>query len=199
MTNSTDLESGYDPHRVEQKRDQFILISGCSGSGKSSLLAELGRRGFNTFEEPGRQIVKEQLHVGGDALPWSSASKFIDLVISRAMHQMITAARGDGIAFFDRGIVDAVTALQRLNLAVPEHYLRALEKYRYHRKVFLSPPWPEIYRNDGERRHSFEDAKGEYEALEAAYALHGYEVVVLPKSDVHARADFVMTIVAPGG
>jgi predicted ATPase len=126
-------------------------------------------------------------------------SKFIDLVISRAMHQMITAAREDRIAFFDRGIVDAVTGLQRLNLAVPAHHLRALAKYRYHRQVFLSPPWPEIYRNDAERRHSFEDAKGEYDALEAAYAHHGCEVVVLPKRDVQARADFVMTIVASGG
>ena len=68
------------------------MISGCSGSGKSSLLAELARRGCNTCAEPGRQIVKKQQHIGGDALPWANATKFVDLVISRALHQMVTAA-----------------------------------------------------------------------------------------------------------
>jgi predicted ATPase len=39
--------------------DRFIVLSGCSGGGKSTLLAALQRRGFAVFEEPGRQIVKE--------------------------------------------------------------------------------------------------------------------------------------------
>jgi hypothetical protein len=39
----------------------FVLISGCSGGGKSMLLIELGRRGYATVEEPGRRIVKEEI------------------------------------------------------------------------------------------------------------------------------------------
>lgn len=193
------FESDYDPLRVEAKRDQFILISGCSGSGKSSLLSELARRGYRTFEEPGRQIVKEQLHIGGDALPWLNAEKFVDQVIARAMHHMITAARSDVIAIFDRGIIDAVTAVERMNMTMPPHYITAREKYRYNRKVFLAPPWAEIFENDTERRHSFVDAVREYDALESAYPRHGYEIVVLPKVDVAARADFVVTTLGLGG
>ncbi|MBI1211909.1 MAG: AAA family ATPase [Alphaproteobacteria bacterium] len=188
-------ESDYDPQRVIEARDRFFLISGCSGSGKSSLLNELARRGYRTVEEPGRQIVKEQLSIGGDALPWSNVEGFIDQVIVRVMHQMIMAARSDTIAFFDRGIVDAVSALERVQLAIPPCYSRALEVYRYNRKVFLSPPWPEIYRTDSERRHSFEDAAKEYAALEEAYPRYGYEIVVLPKLDVAARVDFVMSAI----
>jgi len=193
------IEADYDPHRVERKRDHFVLISGCSSAGKSSLLAELWRRGYRTFEEPGRQIVKEQLHIGGDALPWQDAANFIDQIIVRAMHHMITAARTDEIAFFDRGIIDAVSAIERMNLPMPAHYIAAREKYRYNRKVFLAPPWPEIFENDAERRHSFADAAREYDALESAYPRHGYEIVVLPKVGVQARADFVMTTLGLGG
>ena len=36
--------------------DRFVVISGCSGGGKSTLLSELGRRGYGTVEEPGRRI-----------------------------------------------------------------------------------------------------------------------------------------------
>jgi len=49
---------------------RFVVISGCSGGGKSTLLAELGSHGYATVEEPGRRIVKEELKAGGPALPW---------------------------------------------------------------------------------------------------------------------------------
>jgi len=39
-----------------------IVLSGCSGGGKSTLLMELARLGFQTFEEPGR-------HRSGDGVP----------------------------------------------------------------------------------------------------------------------------------
>ncbi|WP_273069065.1 AAA family ATPase [Thioclava marina] len=31
---------------------QHVVLSGCSGGGKSTLLAELASRGFETVEEP---------------------------------------------------------------------------------------------------------------------------------------------------
>ena len=40
--------------------DNFFVLSGCSGGGKSTLLAALARRGFATVEEPGRRIVAEE-------------------------------------------------------------------------------------------------------------------------------------------
>ena len=53
--------------------DRFVVISGCSGGGKSALLEELRRQGYPTVEEPGRRIVKEQLLSGGTALPWTGS------------------------------------------------------------------------------------------------------------------------------
>src|ERR1700731_4002644 len=42
-------------------------------------------------------------------------------------------------------------------------YGRALsQSHRYHRRVFLTPPWPEIYVTDPERRHGLEKALAEY-------------------------------------
>jgi predicted ATPase len=50
--------------------DRFVVISGCSGGGKSTLLAELGRRGHTVIEEPGRRIVIEEMN-GGGSVPHS--------------------------------------------------------------------------------------------------------------------------------
>ncbi|WP_207234152.1 AAA family ATPase [Pseudomonas aeruginosa] len=38
----------------------FVAISGCSGGGKSTLLAELKLRGHAVVEEPGRRIIQEE-------------------------------------------------------------------------------------------------------------------------------------------
>jgi hypothetical protein len=42
-----------------QPRSFFVVISGCSGGGKSTLLDELGRRRYAVVAEPGRRIVQE--------------------------------------------------------------------------------------------------------------------------------------------
>ena len=70
------------------------------------------------------------------------------------------------------------------------------QSHRYHRRVFLAPPWPEIYVNDPERRHSFDAAVEEYARLLDAYPSLGYDVVVLPKAGVSERAGFVVDTLA---
>src|SRR5215472_8534073 len=70
MLGGNEIEAGYQPSLVQGKAHKFVVLSGYAGAGKSSLLTELGRRGFPIYEEPGRQAVKEQLYIGSDALPW---------------------------------------------------------------------------------------------------------------------------------
>lgn len=46
-----------------------VVLSGCSGGGKSTLLAELARRGHAVRPEAGRLVVEAELAAGGGALP----------------------------------------------------------------------------------------------------------------------------------
>jgi predicted ATPase len=192
MLGGNETEAEYQPSLVRGNSHLFVVLSGCSGAGKSSLLAELGRRGFPIYEEPGRQVVKEQLYIGGDAVPWGNVSQFVELTISRSIHHVVTAARRSQLSFFDRGIIDQVSGLKHLNLSIPAHLAAAAERLRYHEKVFMIPPWPEIFSNDDERKHSFEDALSTYVTLLRTYERFGYQSVLVPKLDVAARADFVL-------
>lgn len=169
--------------------EKFVVISGCSGGGKSTLLAELGRRGHSFVEEPGWRIIKQELQDGGAALPWIDAAAFARRAVAMALEDRASAATLNGWVFFDRGLVDAAAALQHLT---GEPVLAAFaQDHRYHRIVFLTPPWPEIYRNDPERRHGLEAAEAEYSRLLQAYPELGYEVSILPKTGVSERADFI--------
>src|SRR5262252_4125258 len=88
---------------------RLVVISGCSGGGKSTLLTELGRRGYATVEEPGRRIVRQELLGEGSALPWVDGVAF-----ALAIADHTAASRSAGWVFFDRGLVDAAAALQHL-------------------------------------------------------------------------------------
>jgi predicted ATPase len=170
--------------------ERFVVLSGCSGGGKSTLLAELARRGYAVVEEPGRRIVREALQCGETALPWIDPAAFARRAAELAIADHEAAHGREGLVFFDRSLVDAASALEN---ATGEPALEALGRARrYGRVVFLAPPWPEIHVADPERRHGFEEAVAEYERLTRAYPALGYRVVVLPKTDVAMRADFVL-------
>jgi len=186
------LEDDYSPADVEAARDYYVVISGCSGAGKSSLWRELANRGYRVFAEPGRQIVKEQNFIGGDGIPSKDVYKFVELCVSRSMHNMITAAATTSHVFFDRSIIDNFNGLERMNGGAPDHIRKAVETFRYSKKVFIAPPWPEMFRSDSERRHTYADAVAEYETLLPAYQLLGHELVFLPKISVPERVDFIL-------
>ncbi|RRN73432.1 AAA family ATPase [Agrobacterium deltaense] len=170
--------------------DRFIILSGCSGGGKSTLLAELARRGFATVEEPGRRIVIEETRNGGTALPWIDLEAFARRAIAMALEDR-QKAPPEGPVFFDRGLIDAASALRHIN---GDAFIETLGvAHRYNRLVFLTPPWPEIYRGDSERKHGFDAAVAEYERLLRDYDELGYDISVLPKSGIRERADFILT------
>ncbi|MCF3936483.1 AAA family ATPase [Acuticoccus sp. M5D2P5] len=166
-----------------------IVISGASGGGKSTLLAELSRRGYGVMEEPGRAVVREETARGGTGLPTVDLPRFAELAGLRAL--ALHKAAGEGVTFFDRSVVDAVAVFLRLGLPLPEGLTGALDRVRYDPLVFMTPPWKAIYRTDAERLHGFEAARAEYEHLLALYPEAGYAVRLLPMVDVAARADFI--------
>ena len=166
--------------------DRRVLISGCSGGGKSALVGELSRRGFATVAEPGRRVVAEALRAGTSALPWIDMTAFARRVMEVSDADLRSATAG--LVFFDRGLVDAAAALAH---ATGEPMSPDLAG-RFDATVFLAPPWPDIYVTDAERRHGFDEAVAKYERLRIAYTVLGCEALILPRIAVPLRADWIM-------
>lgn len=163
----------------------FVMISGFSSGGKSTLLSELARRGYAVVEEPGRRIIAEARAADGSMLPWVNAAAFARRALEMSSADF-EAARG--LTFFDRGVVDAAVAIAATG---GEHPASACKNLRYDR-LFLAPPWPEIYVNDHDRRHSLEKALLDYDRVRQAYVDAEYVPVMLPRDTVAARADFIL-------
>lgn len=136
--------------------NRFILISGCSGGGKSTLLDELRARGWRTVEEPGRRIVSEAADPTDPRLPWNNLACFAEAAITVAMEDYDRAKAGTAPVFFDRGLIDALVAYQHATGRAPSAEI--VTDYRYNELAFFAPPWREIYVADTERRHDFSAA-----------------------------------------
>lgn len=167
-----------------------VVLSGCSGGGKSALLAELASRGFATVEEPGRRVIAAERAGGGSGFPWEDAVRFADLAFWMAVGDH--GAAYEDPTFFDRSALDQAAWYARTGRKAPG------EVPVYWKDVYMAPPWRDIFSVDADRRHGFDEARDEYEDLMQRFPDWGYHCVTLPRTSVASRADWVLARLAVG-
>jgi len=167
---------------------RLVVVSGCSGGGKSTLVSALAAAGYATVAEPGRRV----LRAGGPA-PWEDLPGFLEACVAMARADHAAAPAVAGPVIFDRCEVDATSGLAALGRAVTEPGLR------YASPVFLAPPWRELFAGDAERRHGFAEAVAEYDRLLRDYPAAGYAVEIMPKAPVAERVAWIAARIGPPG
>lgn len=135
------------------------------------------------------RIVDEELRREGAALPWVNMVTFAERALELAAADRRQKLSENGWVFFDRGLVDAAVALQHATGRSIHDTLAPFEPY--HERVFLTPPWPEIFTIDDSRRHGLTEAIAEYDRLLIAFRQLNYETIIVPKGSVQERAGFV--------
>lgn len=175
--------------------DRFFVITGGPGSGKSSLIAALAASGMPGMPEAGRAIIRQQVAIGGRALPWGDQAAFAEQMLGWELRSHDAAHAHAGPVIFDRGVPDIIGYLTLSGLPVPPHLAHAARLHRYNRQVLIAPHWPDIYAQDAERKQSPQEAEATFGAMVATYTALDYELVPLPRASIEARAAFVRQIV----
>lgn len=171
---------------------RFVVLTGGPGSGQSTLLDALAKAGYAIAPEAGRAIIRQQMAIDGPALPWRDQAAFAEAMLAWDIRSYEEQAERVGPVFFDRGIPDVAGYLSLCGLPIPSHISRACARFRYDPVVFVAPPWREIYANDKERRQDWGEAIRTHAVMVDTYRALGYEAVELPRTDVAARAAFVL-------
>ncbi|XAT60644.1 AAA family ATPase [Rhodobacteraceae bacterium Araon29] len=175
---------------MAELRDNFFILTGGPGSGKSTLINALRTLGVASVPESGRRIIQTQQVIGGDVLPWKDPMAYAQMELGVGL---VTYCETDPTqkTAFDRGILDPLGFLTAIGQEIPEYMHQATRRFRYNRTVFIAPPWKKIYARDAERKQNFREASATYEAMVKVYDKSGYKLVELPCANVEERTEFV--------
>ncbi|MUK67744.1 AAA family ATPase [Aliivibrio fischeri] len=173
-------------------QDNFIILTGGPSSGKTTVINALKARNFFCSEEAGRKIIRNQLEQKGDALPWANKQAFGNLVLRYGIASYLKHQSKNNIVFFDRSIVDVLAFFNLEKVKISDVLVSKITNFKYHSKVFIFPPWKDIFTNDNERREDFNVAINFYNEIIVAYEKSGYELVEVPFGTVDERVKFIL-------
>lgn len=172
----------------------FYVLSGAMGAGKSATLSRLTELGMLCVPEPAREILAEQRSIKGRGVPEKSPDMFTMLMLSRSIHDYSIHRPEAETVIFDRAIPDMI-AYARLFRLDETPYVNAAQEFRYNPNVFYFPAWEKIYRNDSERKMSFDDASAFGSVVRSIYEGCGYHILDVPRLTVEERVQFILNCI----
>src|SRR5579864_6196492 len=171
----------------------FFVITGGPGAGKTTLIQELQKRFFTCIPEVAREIIKEQVAMQGDALPWKNKVLYLQMMFDRSVDSYKAAAKiKNSTIFFDRGIPDSITYAKIIGFEKTEAMEHEASHYRYNQTIFFLSPWRDIYTIDDERKQSWEEAVVSSELNAEIYRRFNYSLINVPNGPPEKRAEFIL-------
>jgi predicted ATPase len=172
---------------------QIVVIIGGPGTGKTTIIDGLLAKGFCCYPEVSRQVTMEAKKQGIEQLFLENPLLFSELLLEGRKKQFENALiEPHNIVFLDRGIPDVLAYMHYIGDSYPAHFDRACSENKY-TKIFLLPPWEEIYESDAERYENFEQAKLIYNHLLETYQNYGYHLIEVPRGTVEERIKYILS------
>ena len=176
---------------LKMQKNKRIVISGSPGGGKTSIIEGLKQRGYTTFEEYSRTLIKAGQKAGTVNLFSSSPTEFSQELLKGRKQQFDKANQypaQNKVVFYDRGMHDTYAYLKAIGKATTT-WEESVFQYQYD-LVFLVSPWQEIYTKDAERLETFDQAKMYYPFIKEAYKKQ-HEIIEVPQFSISQRITFI--------
>ncbi len=162
------------------------VFAGAAHSGKTTMLNEMAKLGFQTVPEAARQIIEEQLAKGGTLLPWINRREF-DLLYLERMLEAESRIK-EGIVFFDRALPDSL-AYHRVYNDCPECIEHV--KNSHYESIFLLE-MISGYVLDDVRQFDVKHEQMMHKAIEEAYSETGNRIIKVPAMSIEKRVELVL-------
>lgn len=171
---------------------KIIVFVGGPGSGKTTLIDALSKKGYVCYPEISRQVTIEAQKHGIEQLFLKEPLLFSEMLLEGRIKQYREALQEkETVVFIDRGIPDVLAYLHYIGDSYPKTFAEACKNHLYS-KIFIFPPWEEIYQVDNERYENFEQALLIHSHLVETYQKFGYSLIEVPKIDLKSRVNFIL-------
>lgn len=171
---------------------EIVVIIGGPGTGKTTIIEGLTAQGYCCYPEISREVTMEAKKQGIEQLFLEKPLLFSELLLEGRKKQYHSAkAEPHNIVFLDRGIPDVLAYMHYIGDSYPAFFDQACREHLY-TKIFILPPWEEIYVSDDERYENYEQAKLIYGHLKETYEKYGYHLIEVPKGTVEERILFIL-------
>jgi predicted ATPase len=172
-------------------KENLFVITGGPGAGKTTLLNALKANGYSCVDEMARTLIKEGLQRG--LTPRPKQKEFAGLLFEKDLDNYNNCAADNKIYFFDRSFLDSAAMLDDSASNKSGQVISIVNSLRFNNKVFIAPPWEEIFQNDNERDQTYQESIAVYERLYKWYKRNNYDLIILPKVSVLERVEFIIT------
>ena len=171
---------------------EIVVIIGGPGTGKTTIIDGLLDQGFCCYPEVSREVTMEARKQGIEQLFLENPLLFSELLLEGRKKQFESAQKEPHkIVFLDRGIPDVLAYMHYIGDSYPAFFDAACRENKY-TKIFILPPWEDIYESDEARYENYEQAKLIYNHLSETYVNYGYNLIEVPKDTVAKRILFIL-------
>jgi len=163
-------------------KNKKIILSGPPGTGKTTIIHELKKRGYNCIKEinplhSNKEIRKNKL----------SISQF--LFQKRKEQYNIN---NNNIVFYDRSMIDVVAYMNFWKEPYPALWDKVIQDAQYFNQIFYTPVWRKIYTPNKYRPEDYEETKKIDFFLKQTFLNFNYNIIEIPKLTVSKRVDFII-------
>lgn len=176
----------------QKVQKEIIVIIGGPGTGKTTIIDGLIGKGYCCYPEISREVTMEAKKQGIEQLFLENPLLFSELLLEGRKKQFNNALQEPHeYVFLDRGIPDVLAYMHYIGDSYPAFFDAACKEHTY-TKIFILPPWEEIYVSDDERYENYEQAILIFNHLTETYEKYGYQLIEVPKDNVEERISFIL-------
>jgi predicted ATPase len=179
-----------------QVMTNWIVITGAPGSGKTTLIAALHKRGANIVPDVAREVFLSL--VGKGLSKHQARHNYLQLqqTILKRMLALAEPIEASAVAFFDYAIPDNLAFLKLRGLPWPQDFIAQACRYRYRHAFLLQGPVSPVDReSDPVRVETMAERTRLHKLIRGIYQALSIPITELPVSTVDRRVRAIRTAI----